>query len=184
MRVAAPLLLAAALVPALAGCGSSGEDSSRPLPPVHLTVSAPADSLTTDGSTLTVRGSVDPPNATVRVLGRRAEVVAGSFTAQVDLDPGANVIDLAATAPHRGPTLTAVRVTRELPITVPDLAGLAPDTARAKVRALGLAYDEQKAGGLIEAILPGDPQVCEQDPHAGVQVTHGTSVTVTVAKRC
>src|SRR5689334_9454466 len=106
MRPAAPLLLAAVLVPALAGCGSSSGDPSRPLPPVHLTVSAPADKVTTDGSTLTVRGSVDPPNASVRVLGRRAEVVAGAFTAQVDLDPGANVIDLAATAPHHGPALT------------------------------------------------------------------------------
>jgi Glucodextranase, domain B/PASTA domain len=183
VRVSA-CLVAAGLALAASSCGASRSDASRTLRPVHLTVAAPVDSLTTEGATLTVRGSVDPPDATVRVLGQPAEVVAGSFSARVSLDPGANVIDLAATAPRRGPALTAVRVTREMPITVPDLSGLTPGEARSKVRALGLELDEQDAGGLFEQILPGTRGVCDQDPAAGAEVRRGSVVHVMVAKRC
>src|SRR2546423_8210042 len=128
-RLAAPLL-AAGLALGAASCGSGSDGSGHAFPPVRLTVTAPLDSETTPGSTVTVRGTVDPPDASVQVRGRPAEVLAGSFTAQVDLDPGANVIDLAATAPRRGPALTAIRVTREMPVTVPDLSGPSTPDAR------------------------------------------------------
>src|SRR5690349_2796771 len=96
----------------LASCGgSSGAgQTAAALPEVHLRVISPTDSATTRGTSVTVRGTVEPSGATVTVLGQSAEVVGGSFTAQVDLQPGANVIDLAATAPRRGPALTAFRV--------------------------------------------------------------------------
>ena len=83
-------------------------------------MSTPADSFTTRGTTITVKGTVQPAGASVQVLGQAAEVVGSSFTAQVDLQPGANVIDLAATAPRRDPALTAIRVIREMPVAVPD----------------------------------------------------------------
>jgi hypothetical protein len=171
---------------AAASCGGSdpSSDPARALTPVRLTVIAPTDSATTRTTSVTVRGSVDPPDATVLVLGRRAGVVAGAFSAQVDLDPGTNVIDLAATAPGRGPALTAVRITREMPVAVPDLGGLTADAARKRVAAIGLTLDEKDAGGLLESILPGDPGVCEQDPGAGDAVTRGTVVHVVMSKRC
>jgi Glucodextranase, domain B/PASTA domain len=177
-------LVAAGLALAASSCGSADSATTRTLRPVLLSVTAPVDAVTTQGATLTVRGSVDPPDATVRVLGQPAEVVAGSFSAQVSLDPGTNVIDLAATAPRRGPALTAVRVTREMPVTVPDLSGLTPDDARAKLAALGLKFDEQDAGGLLEQLIPGTPGVCDQEPAAGTEVRRGTLVHVMVAKRC
>jgi hypothetical protein len=185
VRLPVGISLAVAAVLGLAGCGSGdGERTARALTPVALTVTAPADMSTTRRTSVTVRGTVDPPGAAVTVLGARAEVVGGSFSASVDLAPGANVIDVAATAPGRGPALTALRVTREMPVAVPDLSGLAPEAARAQVEALGLALDVRAAGGLLEELLPGDPGICEQDPSPGDEVMRGTTVRVLVAKRC
>jgi hypothetical protein len=185
VRLAAPLLAASTALLA-ASCGGSDPEAraARALPPVRITVTAPVGSATTRESHLTVRGSVTPRDASVRVLGRSAEVVAGTFTAEVDLDPGTNVIDVAATAPAYAPALTAFRVTREMPVKVPDLSGLSPDDARKRVTALGLELDQRDGGGLLEPLLPGDPGVCEQDPGAGDDAVRGTTVHVVVAKRC
>jgi hypothetical protein len=170
----------------LASCGGSGDGSAaaRALPQVHIQVTSPGDTTTTRGTSVTVRGVVDPAGASVSVLGRPAEVVGTSFTTQVDLQPGANVIDLAATAPQRGPALAAIRVTREMPVKVPDLSGLASDAARKRVEGLGLGYDETEGGGLFESLLPGSPGVCEQDPSAGSDAMRGTTVHVILSKRC
>jgi hypothetical protein len=187
MRAVRPLAasLAAAAATLVAACGSdAGDRAARAQPPVHVAVVAPTDLASTRATSITVRGTVAPASADVRVLGQSAEVVGGSFTAKVDLRPGSNVIDVSAAAPRHAPALTAVRVTREMPVTVPDLGGLSPDDARAKLAPLGLGMDEQDAGGLIEELLPGDPGVCEQRPGAGDAVRKGSTVTVYVAKRC
>jgi hypothetical protein len=177
------VLLAAAV--AVGGCGSGdGERTARVLTPVALAVSAPGDLSTTRRTAVTVRGTVEPAGAAVTVLGRPAEVVGGSFSARVDLQPGANVIDVAATAPGRAPALTALRVTREMPVAVPDLSGLSPEDAQQQVAALGLVLEVRAAGGLLEELLPGKPGVCEQDPSSGSEVLRGTTVRVLVAKRC
>jgi hypothetical protein len=180
------LLIAACAVASLVSCGGSdpGSPVTRALPQVHLQVASPSDSVTTRETSVTVRGSVDPPGAAVSVLGQPAEVVGSRFTSQVDLQPGTNVIDLAATAPQRGPALTAIRVTREMPVKVPDLSGLAPDAARRQVEALGLKYAQTEGGGLFEPILPGQPGVCKQDPSSGSDAMRGTTVKVVVSKQC
>jgi hypothetical protein len=182
-----PALVALLAVGALlvAGCGSSAKGSAGRAPaPVALTVAAPSDLASTTGATLTVTGTVAPADATVRVLGQPAEVVGGRFTARVPLSPGANVIDLAATAQGRGPALTALRVTREMPIVLPDLTHLTTDAARARVERLGLRLRTQDTGGLFEKILPGTVGVCDQRPDPGTQVRRGTVVLALVAKRC
>jgi hypothetical protein len=120
----------------------------------------------------------------VRVLGRPAEVVAGAFTARVPLAPGANVIDLAATARGRDPALDAVRVTREMSIVVPDLTHMTPDDARARLAQLGLRLQTENGGGLLDGILPGTPGVCAQRPDPGTKVRRGSLVLALVAKRC
>jgi hypothetical protein len=185
MRRVLPLL-AACVAATLTACGGGGaaDPPARPLAQVHLQVSAPGDGASTRETSVTVRGTVEPAGASVRVMGQPAEVVGESFTADVDLRPGANVIDLAATAPHRGPVLTAFRVTREMPVQVPDLAGKSEGEARAAVEAVGLTLEVHDGGGLLDVVLPGSPAVCEQDPGAGEDVTRGTKVRVTVAKRC
>jgi hypothetical protein len=184
----APSLVCAALAAVAALAGGCGGDASpratRGAAPVRITLSSPGDLASTRSDTLTVSGSVSPADASVRVLGRPADVVAGAFSARVPLRPGANVIDLAATAPVHGPALTAVRVTREMPIRVPDLEHLTPDDAAAKLAALGLRLRTRDDGGLFEGILPGTPGVCAQRPAAGTEVRAGARVLVLVAKRC
>jgi hypothetical protein len=182
MRAVVPLALLAALA-ALAGCGGATR-APRPEPPVVLHVTSPPDTKSTRGGVVTVSGSVTPGDADVRVLGRAAEVVAGSFTARVALQPGANVIDVFATARGHDPAMTALRVTREMPVQVPDLTHLTPEQARARVSRLGLRLRTQSGGGFLEPILPGTPGVCAQQPDPGTPVKTGTEVLVIVAKRC
>jgi hypothetical protein len=183
MRRASPLLIVLLATVPVAGCGASAKRAGTG-PPVRVTIAAPGDQSSTRADTLTVRGSVSPADASVQVLGQPADVVAGAFTARVPLQPGANVIDLAATAKGHGPTLTAVRVTREMPVVVPDLSHLSTDDARARVARLGLRLRTENGGGLLEGILPGTPGVCDQRPAAGDEVRKGDIVTVLVAKRC
>jgi hypothetical protein len=180
---AVTLVLLATLVLA-AGCGSHPRAKAKAPPPVRLHVASPSDETSTREATVAVSGSVAPRDAAVRVLGRPADVVSGSFTARVPLRPGANVIDLLATARGRGPALTALRVTRVMPIRVPDLTHLTPSQARTRVRSLGLQLRTQYGGGLLEGILPGTPGVCEQDPAPGTKVQRGAQVLVLVAKHC
>jgi hypothetical protein len=181
------LVLACLAATAATGCGGGEEQkrAQRPAAAVDLKVTAPSDMATVRDETVQVTGTVEPAGAAVLVLGQKAPVSGGGrFTATVPLQPGANVIDVMATAAGRGPALTAFRVTREVPVTVPDLGGKAvPDVEKA-LGGLGLKPDVEKGGGLIEELLPGDPAVCEQDPQPGTQVRRGTKVHVVVSKSC
>jgi hypothetical protein len=131
-----------------------------------------------------VSGTVEPAGATVRVLGREADVSSGTFTAEVALDPGANVIDVMATARGRGPAMAAVRVTRELPVEVPDLGGLEVAEAQERVADAGLELEVKEGGGLIDELLPGEPAVCDQEPSPGEEVRRGTTVRVEIGPLC
>jgi Glucodextranase, domain B/PASTA domain len=153
---------------------------------VDLRVTAPNDMATVRSETVDVQGTVEPAGAAVMVMGARAPVSGGgSFSATVALEPGANVIDVMATASGRGPALTALRVTREVPVTVPDLDGMSVDELEDRLRDAGLTPEvEQVGAGIIDELLPGDPAVCEQDPAAGAQVRRGSKVHVVVSKSC
>jgi hypothetical protein len=182
-----PLVLAAAIAAALApaGCGSgSGSSGTRAPAAVRLTVSAPVDEASTRGATVTVSGTVAPGDAGVRVLGRSADVIDGSFTVDVPVDPGSNVIDVMATARGRGPAMTAVRVTRQVAVVVPDLSQLTAAQAGRRTARLGLRLRTQEGGGLLEPILPGTPTVCTQQPSAGKDVARGSRVLIVVSKTC
>jgi glucodextranase-like protein/PASTA domain-containing protein len=181
------LVLACLCVAAATGCGGgdNARRAQRPTPAVDLKVTDPADMTTVRSETVAVKGTVKPAGASVLVVGQKAPVSAGgSFTATVPLEPGANVIDVMATASGRTPALTAFRVTREMPVTVPDLGGKTEAEVDQALGDVGLKPDVEKGGGLIEDLLPGDPAVCEQDPSAGTQVRRGTSVHVVVSKSC
>ena len=184
---ARPFVALACLAAAVAGCGGGGEPRTKvpPPPPVKLDVTSPDDMATVRNASVEVRGTVTPAGAVVRVLGQPAIVSGGgTFSARVPLDPGNNVIDVMATAGGRGPALTAFRVTREMPVEVPDLGGLDVAAVQSKLGAAGLGVQVERGGGLLEQLLPGDPAVCEQDPEAGAKVRRGTTVHVVVAKSC
>jgi hypothetical protein len=174
----------AVLAIGLAGCGGD-EPARRPAPrPVKLQISSPDDTTVVRGRMLDVRGVVSPAHARVRVLGRPAVVSGGTFSASVPLEQGANVIDVAATAPGRATALAAFRVTRDERVTVPDLAGTVVQDVEEQLGGLGLEVESERGGGLFDSLLPGDPVVCEQDPAPGARVRRGTTVHVTVAKSC
>lgn len=182
---ARPVLVLACLAAVAPGCGGGGEAAApRALLPVELEVTAPSDLTVVDDDTVVVRGTVRPAGAGVRVMGLPAQVSGGSFEAAVPVEPGANVIDVMATARNRAATLTAVRVTRELPVVVPELVGLEVPDAEDELRDAGLTAEVREDGGLFDGLLPGEPEVCEQDPEAGEEVRRGTAVTLTVAKGC
>jgi predicted small secreted protein len=175
-----PLVLVAGAL--LAGCGG---DEGPAGPPVRLTVAAPPDQAVVKADSVRLSGRVDPPTAAVSVRGERAEVSRGGrFHADVVLAPGTNVIDVLASAGGARPALTAIRVRREVTIAVPDVTGLAPDKAAARLRARGLTPDVRDAGGLFDRILPGSAAACATQPGAGEEVEPGTTVTVLVAKAC
>jgi len=170
---------------AAAGCGGDdNERAQRPLTPVRLAVNEPNDLAVVQADSVDVQGTVEPAGAQVRVMGERADVSGGTFRAKVALDPGPNVIDVIATARGRGTAMTAFRVTRELPVEVPDLDGLQEQEVEDKLSEAGLRAQVEVRGGLIEELLPGEPAVCEQDPEPGTEVRRGTTVRVELSKSC
>jgi hypothetical protein len=182
MRV--PMLLILVCLTA-AGCGGDdNERAQRPLAPVRLAVNEPNDMAVVQNDRVDVQGTVEPAGAQVRVMGRRADVSGGTFRAQVTLEPGPNVIDVIASARGRGTAMTAFRVTRELPVEVPDLDGLVVQEVEDKLSEAGLRPQVNERGGLLEELLPGEPAVCEQDPEPGTEVRRGTTVRVEVSKSC
>jgi hypothetical protein len=181
-----PVLVLACLAAVAAGCGGDEERrAQRPAPAVDLTVSSPSDEAVVRSETVEVKGTVAPAGAAVLVLGQRAAVSGGgSWTATVPLQPGANVIDVMASARGRGPALTALRVVRQVPVTVPDLGGKEVAEVQDTLGGLGLKPEVEEGGGLLEQILPGKPAVCEQDPKPGAEVRRGSTVHVVVSKSC
>jgi hypothetical protein len=151
---------------------------------VRLVLSAPGDEAVVRAAEVSVSGRVSPSGAEVRVRGRRAAVRGGAFTARVTLAPGVNVVDVLASAPHRRPAVTAIRVRRQLTVLVPDLAGLGADDAARRLRDLPLAVRTRKVGGLLDDIVPGDPVVCGTEPAAGERLDVGSPVTLLVARLC
>jgi hypothetical protein len=183
MRV--PTVIILACLATAAGCGGDdGERAQRPAVPVELDINAPADMAVVQSDTVEVQGTVEPAGAAVRVMGERASVSGGNFRAQVALQPGANVIDVIATARGRATTMTAFRVTREVPVKVPDLDGLEVPEVESELSDAGLKPDITERTGLLDELLPGEPAVCEQDPAPGTEVRRGTTVHVEVAKSC
>ena len=168
----------------LAGCGAYDDTERKPPRAVKLQVSSPVDAALIRGSTLEVRGSVSPPGAQVRVQGRRARVSGGTFTSVVSLARGANVVDVAATARNRSAALTAFRVTREVRVAVPDLAGEAADDAERQIARLGLRFESVRGGGLLDPLVPSRLAVCEQEPAVGARARRGATVRVIVARSC
>ena len=178
--LAAVLALA---VPASA-CGEEEPPPPQPEPAVELTLAAPPDADVTRDDEVEVSGRVRPSRASVEVLGREVAVDGGRFATRVPLEPGANLIDVAASAEGRRPDFAALRVVFEQRVALPDLVGRDADTAREDLDGLGLSAKTEDAGGFLDPILPGDPTVCAMRPEPGAQVLPGTEVTLLVARDC
>ena len=184
MRVRPLIAATLALALGLAGCG---DDDPNPPPPqrqVQLTVTEPADTATVPEATVEVRGRVAPSTADVRVLGRPALVTGGTFSVVVPLETGTHVLDVIASAPNRRPALTAIRVTRDARVEVPDLVGTPISELEDDLDPLGLDVETERGGGLLDPLIPREERVCEQDPAPGTKVRRGATVQVVVARDC
>jgi hypothetical protein len=180
----APALAAAiALTALVAACGDD-PGPPRPEPQVHLRLGSPPDGGVVPSETVELRGTVQPRGAQVKVLGREVAVDGGSFSTEVPLEPGANLIDISAGARGRRPDFVVARLVREVRLPIPDLAGSDADTAQEQLEGLGLTVKKEDAGGFLDPILPGDPKVCELRPAPGARVLPGTEVTLFVARDC
>lgn len=164
--------------------GACGGDDAGTGTRVQLTVSSPQDQAVVRDREVDVEGTVRPSTAEVMVDGSRATVSEGAFRATVRLAAGTNVVDVMASAEGARPALTAIRVRRMVAVRIPDLIGAPVDEARRRLTDVGLEVEVEERGGLFDRLLPGDPKVCETDPEAGEERDPGTTVTVSVSRRC
>jgi hypothetical protein len=177
------LLTGAACALLLGACG--GDKPAEPAGTVRLQVTAPQDLGTVRTASVEVRGTVTPSSATVTVRGERARVSGGSWSAQISVEPGVNVVDVLAGAGRARPALTAVRVRRVVDVEVPDLVGLSADDAQSALEDANLKGDLQTAGGgFLDELLGRSPEVCATEPSAGTHVDPGSTVVVELARRC
>jgi len=176
------LLCAAALATtaAIAGCGDAAQTPVR----VQLHLDAPADGTRILSPSITVSGSVSPASASVLVLGRSVTVDGGSFTAQIPLKPGTNLVDVLAGAPEAQEAMDVVRVFRELPVTVPGVGGDSSSAAVAALKAAGLVPRVHDTDGGLDFLLPIPRQACATNPPAGQGVAPGSTVDLTISKLC
>ncbi len=176
LGLALPLLLVGGWA---SGCGDS--EAERP---VRLEITAPTDAAVVHDESVEVRGLVHPRGARVLVLGRRVRVARGEFRATVPLEAGSNLIDVGASARGAAPAWNALRVTREVLVTLPDLIGATRADAIDELEALGLRAEVDEEGDLLDELLGGDWIVCASDPPAGSDVPRGASIQLAVSRSC
>jgi hypothetical protein len=180
------LILLGLTIPAL-GAGISGCGAAKPpaATPVKLSLTAPTDGSRVSSGSVTVTGTVSPVQARVLVLGQRVTVQAdGSFSTDVLLSTGTNLIDVLASAPHAPAAMSAVRVVRYALETVPQVIGDSPSDAQAAIRAAGLVPKVVSSGSPFNFLVPLSTQVCSTSPSAGTKLSPGSTVTVNTGKLC
>jgi hypothetical protein len=168
-----------AVAACLGGCGGSERQHQ-----VVLRVTAPLDSAVVRDHMLDVRGRVRPAGARVLVAGRRASVSGREFRATVPLRSGSNLVDVGASAPGARATWAAVRVTREIVVTLPDVVGASRGDAVDRIQSLGLRSDVTEQRSFFDVINPAGWRVCETGPPGGAEVPKRALVRVVVSKRC
>jgi hypothetical protein len=174
------LFLAPLTAVVLAGCGTA----ARPEPQIHLQLSEPVDGAVVTSGSVTVSGSVSPLSASVLVLGHAIATAHGTFSTQVQLQPGTNLVDVLAGAVHDKAAMTAVRVYRQILVTIPKVTNDSPDGATKALEGLGLHVHIDDTDPFYSFLIPGSRDVCSTNPGAGRRVLPGTTVTVSVSKTC
>ncbi len=96
----------------LLGCGSSTSTSTIVKGQVVVQVTSPASGTVINANSVTVRGTVSPPAASVQVDGQPAAVGNGVFTGNASLQVGKTTIDIIASAPGQTPGSTMITLTR------------------------------------------------------------------------
>jgi Glucodextranase, domain B len=107
-----------ALAVSLAACGSTtttttSTTSAAGSGTVTVAVTSPTSGTVIANDSVTVRGTVDPPNGIVQVQGKPAAVGNGVFTGTANLHPGKTTIDVIGSASGEAPGSTSISVTRQ-----------------------------------------------------------------------
>ncbi len=181
LRTFTVLAAVAAASVALSACGSA---APHPEPQIHLQVSEPVDGAVVSSGSVTLSGSVTPLATSVLVLGRRVSVTRGSFSTQVALQPGSNLLDVLAGAVRDQAAMTAVRVYRQILVTIPNVSNDSPPNAAKALVALGLHVKLNDTDPFYSFLIPGGQGVCGTSPGAGRRVDPGATVTISVSKTC
>lgn len=99
------------------GCGSTTTTTTNTVASasgsVVVAVTSPTDGTVIAADSVTVRGTVSPPNAIVQVQGKPAAVGNGVFTGTASLHGGKTRIDVIGSAPGQDPGSSSVSVTRQ-----------------------------------------------------------------------
>lgn len=114
----AVLGVVAGLAVAMTGCGSTtttttSTPSVAGSGTVTVAVTSPTSGTVIAADSVTVRGTVEPPNATVQVQGKPAAVGNGVFTGTANLHGGKTTIDVIGSGPGEAPGSTSVSVTKQ-----------------------------------------------------------------------
>ena len=97
------------------GCGSATTTnvSSVGNGSVQVVVTSPTSGSVIAGNSVTVRGTVEPTDATVQVEGQSAAVGNGVFTGNATLHTGKTTIDVIGSAPNATPGSTSITITQQ-----------------------------------------------------------------------
>jgi Glucodextranase, domain B len=97
----------------LAACGGTTTTTTTTGGEVSVIVTSPTSGSVIAGNSVTVRGTVSPPAATVQVQGHPAAVGNGVFTAAAELHGGRTTIDVIGSATGDVPGSTSVVVVQQ-----------------------------------------------------------------------
>jgi hypothetical protein len=98
---------------AFAGCGSTTTTTTTTGGEVSVAVTSPTSGSVIAGTSVTVRGTVSPPTASVQVQGKPAAVGNGVFTGNAELHGGKTTIDVIGDASGEVPGSTSVIVVQQ-----------------------------------------------------------------------
>jgi hypothetical protein len=101
----------------LFGCGGGGsttvtQTAAGSGQAVVVDVTSPTDGALIASGSVPVRGTVDPPNATVEIEGHPVAAGNGTFVGTAKLGSGRTTIEVTASAPNETPGSASVNVTR------------------------------------------------------------------------
>jgi hypothetical protein len=159
-----------------------------------MTIVTPRDGAELREDQVLVKGTVTPPDATVRVAGRPARTRNGVFGARVPVERGKNRIEVAAEANgkeigHEALTVkrlapadeAAARIARDYHGRVPDIRGERLDIVHSAFRSIGLRVLEVKL--TRGHIVPEEWAACGSRPLVGERLPRGKRLVLFVAKR-
>jgi len=155
------------LVVGLTACGSTTTTTTTTGGEVSVVVTSPTSGTVIAGNSVTVRGTVSPPGATVQVQGKPAAVGNGVFTAAAELRGGKTTIDVIGSAAGETPGSTSVVVVQQ---------------SNNNNNSSGGARSKTSTSGATPSVAHEQPGQSNNQTACGNQLTVGTDTTCSFAE--